>query len=82
MQEAGRNELEIRDQIRGQAEAAAVDTLGASPPWKEEDRSVFGNKFGAGEWKVLCKTGAISLGVFIFILTDFAFKIDFAPNSY
>ena len=54
---AGRDELETRDLIRGHAEAAAVDLLGASPPRAAEERAVFGDAFGPGQWKLLCPTG-------------------------
>ena len=54
---AGRDELETRDLIRGHAETAAVELLGASPPRTAEERAVFGDDFGPGQWKLLCPTG-------------------------
>ena len=49
----GKTELEARDAVRGQAEAAAQQLLGAHPPRKVADRAMFGGDFGAGHWKVL-----------------------------
>ena len=57
LEASGSSGLEIRDQIRGHAESAAVEMLGAAPPQKEADRALFGDDFGAGQWKVLCNTG-------------------------
>lgn len=57
LKELGCSDVQIRDQIRGAAESAAVDMLGAAPPRKDSDKEVFGNDFGAGKWKLLCKSG-------------------------
>jgi hypothetical protein len=56
---AGKDELGVRDGVRGQAEKAAMDLMGLSNEHmsEAERQATFGGEFGEGKWKVLCKKG-------------------------
>lgn len=48
------DELTVRDTVRGHAEKAAMELMGAAPPASSADRQMFGDNFDAGGWKILC----------------------------
>ena len=55
--DTGEDEITVRDTVRGHAEKAAMELMGAAPPTSSADRNMFGDNFDAGGWKILCPVG-------------------------